>query len=119
MTSRPVKSLAASNETATSWCILPSRSHHQDESGLPMISLMLSSNSSPSIGRRNGRINSKLIAEPHSDGSPAGSQAPESEEERASGGHFLVRSIALFAIFRRGLFCPVKLQDRVDLDLPN
>jgi hypothetical protein len=53
-----------------------------------MISLMLSSSNSGSIGRRKGRINSKLIAGTSSDGSPALSQASASEEEGLEG-HFL------------------------------
>src|SRR5208282_1904686 len=68
-------------EMVASWCMMPSRSYHQEASGLPMISLIVLSISSGSIGRRNGRINSKLIVGPHNDGSPAVSQASESEEQ--------------------------------------
>src|SRR5258708_37378550 len=52
-------------------CIMPSRSYHHEASGLPMISLTVSSSNSGSMGRRNGRINSKLIAGLYSDGRPA------------------------------------------------
>src|SRR5882672_1369283 len=82
MTSSPVRSLSASKEMLSSRRMIPSRSYHHEASGLPMISLMLLSSSSGSIGRRNGRINSKLILESHGDGSPASSRASESEEYR-------------------------------------
>src|SRR5580692_8153899 len=61
MTSRPLCSLPASNEMLCSWNMMPSRSYHHEASGLPMISLILSSSSSGSIGRRNGIISSKDI----------------------------------------------------------
>ena len=48
-----------------------------------MISLMLSSSKSGSIGRRNGRINSKLIAGISQRWKPGVSRASESEEEAA------------------------------------
>jgi len=76
-----------------------------------MISLMMSSSSSPCIGRRNVGVNSKVIAGASQNGTPADGQASESEEEGALSGHLLVRSIVLLAIFRRGLLGPVKLQE--------
>ena len=54
--------LAGVEGNVLSRCMIPSRSYHHEASGLPMISLMLSSSSSGSMGRRNGRINSKLMA---------------------------------------------------------
>src|ERR1700735_5153506 len=77
MTSRPGRSLPASKETDASRQMIPSRSYHHDESGLPMISLILSSSNNGSMGRRNGRINSKLIRAFQSDGSPASAELPQ------------------------------------------
>jgi hypothetical protein len=47
---------------------------------LPMISLMLSSSNSGSMGRRNGRIRSKPIAEPRMEESPAAGRASAAVE---------------------------------------
>src|SRR5216683_8245497 len=81
MTSRPVRSLPGSKEMVGSWHNLPSRSQDQDESGLPMISLTSSSSSSASMGRKNGRINSKLIVGTSQRWKPSGCRASESEEQ--------------------------------------
>src|SRR5580658_3216082 len=94
MTSRPVRRLPASKEMLGSWHNLPSRSENHEAFGLPMISLTSSSSSSASMGRRNGRINSKLIAETSQHGSPAVSRASESERQ------WLMRPFPLGALHR-------------------
>src|SRR3984885_4060101 len=119
MTSSPVRSLPASKEMVFSWRIIPSRSYHHELSGLPMISLMPSSSNSSSIGLRNGRINSKLIA----------GNLTAMEAQRIAGlprvkgkglcsrvllGHFIV-----ILIFRGRLFGAVQLQDRSGPNLPD
>src|SRR5580692_1729191 len=88
ITSRAVRSLAASKRTDSSRHSLPSRSDHQDASGLPMISLMLSSSKSGSMGRRKGRINSKLIGGISWDGSPAKAGLPKYKEQGLNGRFF-------------------------------
>jgi hypothetical protein len=50
-----------------------------------MISLMLSSSNSGSMGRRNGRIKSKLIAGTSSDGSPASAGLPRVKRKGLEG----------------------------------
>src|ERR1700674_3900665 len=119
MTSRPRRSLPASKEIVGSWHNFPSRSQDQDESGLPMISLTSSSSSSASMGRRNGRINSKLIA----------GYLTAMEAQRLAGlprvkskglcGRFLLGCILVLLIFRSGLFSAVQLQDRSDPNFPD
>jgi len=93
----------------------PSRSDHHEASGLHMISLMLSSSSNGSIGRRNGRINSKLIAWISERWKPAISRASKSENK------WLMRPFLLRACHRApdlpgSLFSAVQLQDRGNPD---
>src|SRR5713101_8281886 len=83
-----------------------------------MISLMLSSSSSGSIGRRNGRINSKLIAKTSQCGSPAISRASKSENSGLRDRRFYGTVIVLM-VFRAGLFGAVQLQDRSDPNFPD
>src|SRR5579859_4455119 len=106
MTSRPVRSGPASKEMEGSRLTIPLRSYHHEASGLPMISLMLSSSNSGSIGRRNGSINSKLIAGDSRDGSPASAGPLGSEEKVPLCGHFLFGLICVRLLFRDGLFGP-------------
>src|SRR4051812_27244654 len=102
MTSRPVRSLPESKWTVSSLRMIPSRSYHQDASGLPMISLMLSSSKSDSIGRRNGRINSKLIVEASDRWKPSDTAGlPRVDKEGLSGG-YLSRDVVVFLLFRGG-----------------
>src|ERR1700727_2375668 len=118
MTSRPVRRLPASKETVSSRRMIPSRSYHHEASGLPMISLMLSSSNSGSIGRRNGRINSKLMA----------GALTAREAQRLAGlprvkskglcSRFLLGHFIVILIFRGGLFGAVQLQDRHDPNFP-
>src|SRR5215469_2682506 len=82
--------------------IIPSRSNHQVASGLPMISLTLSSRRSGSIGRRNGSISSKLMA-------------ITSLERTGLSGRFLPGILVL----RTGLLGAVQLENRIDSDLPD
>ena len=107
------------SERSASRQTIPSRSYHQVASGLPMISLTLSSSRSGSIGRRNGRINSKLIAEPHSAGSPACNRASEGEEKRPMRPVPRSERFVVFLLFWGGLLGPVQLEDRIDADLPD
>src|SRR5260370_6594679 len=97
---------------------MPSRSYHQDASGLPMISLMLSSSNSGSMGRRNGRISSKLMARTSQGRKPSLNRASASEEgglcRRLHGADILV-----LLLFRVGLLGPVQLENRVQPDLPD
>src|SRR6202453_1627127 len=119
MTSRPVCSLPASNEMFCSWNMMPSRSYHHEASGLPMISLTFSSSSSASMGRRNGRINSKLIS----------GNLTAMEAQRLAGlprvkskglcSRFLLGHFIVILIFRGGLFGAVQLQDRSDPNFPD
>src|SRR6202020_2311997 len=119
MTSRPVRRLPASKETVSSRRMIPSRSYHHEASGLPMISLMLSSSNSGSIGRRNGRINSKLMA----------GALTAREAQRLAGlprvkskglcSRFLLGHFIVILIFRGGLFGTVQLQDRSDPNFPD
>src|SRR5438045_2365373 len=81
---------------------IPSRSYHHVASGLPMISLTLSSRRSGSIGRRNGSISSKLMA-----------MTPL--EKTGLSGRFLPSILVLWT----GLLSTVQLENRVDSDLPN
>src|SRR5579859_1409850 len=82
--------------------MIPSRSYHQVASGFPMISLMLSSSRSGSIGRRNGSINSKLMK-------------MSSYGKTGLSGRFLPGILVL----RAGLLGPIELEDRADADLPD
>src|SRR5208282_3683695 len=118
MTSRPVRSLPAAKEMVLSRRMIPSRSYHHEASGLPMISLMLSSSNSGSIGRRNGRINSKLIVWTSQRGSPACSRASGSENNGLRG-RFLGGTVIVSPVFRAGFFSAVQLQDRGDPNFPD
>src|ERR1700722_14899584 len=119
MTSSPVRSLPASKEMVFFWRIIPSRSYHHELSGLPMISLMPSSSNSGSMGRRNGRINSKLIS-----GNLTAMEAqriaglPRVKRKGLCSG-FLLGHFVVILIFRGGLFGAVQLQDRSDPNFPD
>src|SRR5215471_5051863 len=119
ITSRPVCSLPASHEMVFSWSIMPSRSYHQEASGLPMISLTLSSSKRDSIGRRNGKINSKLIAGASPRWKPSHLTGLPRVRMRALCGCFLLSRVIVILIFRSGLFGAIELEDRRDPDFPD
>src|SRR5580704_9285538 len=68
-----------------------------------MISLTLSSSNSGSMGRRNGRIKSKLMAKP-----------PSWRRTGLSG-----RFLPVILVLRASLLSPVELQDGIDADFPD
>src|SRR5262249_20150282 len=102
-----------------SWHNLPSRSDDHEQSGLPMISLTLSSSKSDSIGRRNGRINSKLIAGASLRWKPSHLTGLPRVRMRALCGHFFLSRVIVILIFRRGFFGAIELEDRRDPDFPD
>src|SRR5580658_8936386 len=102
-----------------SWNMMPSRSYHHEASGLPMISLMLSSSSSDSIGRRNGRINSKLIVGTSQPWKPSGLPGLPRLKRKGLCSRFLLRHFIVILIFRGGLFGAVQLQDRSNPNFPH
>src|SRR6202012_4961448 len=105
---------------SASRCRTPAPSDHHEPSGLPMISLTSSSRRSGSMGRRNGRISSKLIAFLGSDGRP-GSPAFRERKGRALSGPFLgggvLRDIPDLVVFLSGLGGPIQLENRVHPNL--
>ena len=84
-----------------------------------MISLTSASSKSGSMGRRNGRINSKLTAEISLSWKPGFRQASASVEEKASSGLFLGVQLIVRLLFRAGLLGPVELQDRSHAHFPH
>src|SRR5580698_1485620 len=97
--------------------IIPSRSYHQEASGLPMISLTLSSSSSGSMGRRNGRINSKLITLTSQWWKP--SVTARLPRVRRSGlcGRPLSGLVILLVVFRAAFLSAIELENRIDPNL--
>src|SRR5579864_4893430 len=119
MTSRPVRSLPASKEMLGSWHSFPSRSENHEASGLPMISLTSSSSSSASMGRRNGRINSKLIAGTSQPWEAQGLAGLPRVKSKSLCGRFSWGRFTLLLVFRSSFFSAVKLQDRSDPNFPD
>src|SRR5580658_6100087 len=102
--------------------MIPSRSYHHEASGLPMISLMLSSSSSGSIGRRNGRINSKLISVDLRAMEAQWLAGLPSEKQGLRGRFFLWHFVVLLIFLRLfwdGPFSASELQNRTDSNFPD
>src|SRR5579862_887399 len=97
--------------------IIPSRSYHQDASGLPMISLTLSSSSSSSIGRRNGRINSKLITLTSQGAKPSVAAGLPRVKRSGLCGRSLSGLVVLIVIFRAAFLSTIELENRIDPNL--
>ena len=95
MTSRPAREFADVERNGRFSGMIPLASYHRDASGLPMISLILSSSGSGSIGPKKWSDPFEAHgASPHSDGSPAASWASAREEQG------LMRPLPLGTVYR-------------------
>src|ERR1700677_351541 len=109
MTSRPAINALGSNRTPSAHASCPRVSIHQTPSGLPIISLTVSSKSNASMGRKKGKINSKLMVFLPSVEGLIYAKSDDREAERIDRQLLIVNAIAEYVGYAGGQLLALEL----------